>query len=122
MLPATTLNPQLPHTAVFEPRYLQMMRDIQDATPPDSTPRFGHIMSPLAAPPAMLEDTVSGLPRLGVAVNIKSFDQQPDGSVLVHYEAARRFWLLSMWQESPYYQACVSWWVVHSSSGAKHSV
>jgi hypothetical protein len=42
---------------------------------------------------------------------VRSVAEQPDGSLLLHYEAGRRFWLLSMWRELPYHTACVSWWV-----------
>lgn len=59
--------------AVFEPRYLQLFRDVLREHPDGGKGgRFVHILSPSAAPPALLEDAVGGLPRIGCCAEVQS--------------------------------------------------
>ena len=56
--------------------------------------QFGHILAKSACPPALLQDSVGGLPRIGVSAVVKSIQELPDGTLLVDYEGSRRFKLL----------------------------
>lgn len=51
---------------VFEPQYLEMFADLRRDTPPSSAATFVHVLSARSAPPAALEDAISGLTRVGV--------------------------------------------------------
>ena len=55
---------------MFEERYLQLFRDIQRENPGGGG-RFVHILSPAAAPPALLENVVGGLPRIGCCAEVQ---------------------------------------------------
>ncbi|KAI8473135.1 MAG: hypothetical protein J3K34DRAFT_466748 [Monoraphidium minutum] len=111
---------------VFEPRYVALFRDQQRrhleaalAAPPAPGPgpgpapppplraapdraaaprlRFGHILSPGAAPPALLEGSVGGLPAVGVYARVTHLEEAAGGAELtVHYEGVRRFKLLAV--------------------------
>lgn len=92
---------------VFEPRYLQMFRDMQDKAITKADLRFGHILSASIPVDANLE---SPMPKVGVAAQVKNIAQREDGTLLVEYEGTRRFKILNMWQLTPYATACASWY------------
>lgn len=75
--PAATSCPQwplcLPPHAVFEPHYVAMFRDMLGEHPEGGQgARFVHVLSPAAAPPALLENAVGGLPRVGCYAEVQS--------------------------------------------------
>lgn len=69
--------------AVFEPKYLSLFRDLQSLTAPGSEPKFGHILAASSAPPALMQDSVGGLPNMGVCAAVKSVQQLDNGRLLV---------------------------------------
>lgn len=95
---------------VFESQYLALFKDLQSNATPDAPIRFGHILSTSAAPPALLEDSVAGLPSVGCVANVQSVKEMQDGSMIVEYRAVRRFKLLSLWQDEPYKVGCATWY------------
>lgn len=107
---------------VFEPRYLALFRDQLPPGAADSPEqlaaarrrvRFGHVLAPEAAPPALLEEggAVGGLPRVGVYARVDRVEERPDGTLAVHYEGVRRFALLAVDRDAaPYPLAAVQWY------------
>lgn len=58
--------------AVYEPRYLALFRDLLAENPARGRGgRFVHVLSPSAAPPALLENAVGGLPRIGCCAEVE---------------------------------------------------
>ncbi|KIZ06335.1 hypothetical protein MNEG_1617, partial [Monoraphidium neglectum] len=137
----TCLHPgQTGAVRVFEPRYLTLFRDQQRqrqeaalaAADPNNQPaaerrappappalRFGHVLAPDAAPPALLEGSVGGLPSVGVYARVTKVDEVQDGTLLVHYEGARRFKLLAVDRDqAPYPVAAVQWYDDDTASRA----
>jgi hypothetical protein len=43
-----------------------MFQDLQQQYKDPAAIRFGHILAPGAAPPALLQDAVGGLPKVGI--------------------------------------------------------
>lgn len=69
--------------AVYEPRYLSLFHDLQASAPAGSEPKFGHILAAGSAPPALMQDSVGGLPNTGVCATVKSVEDLGDGRLLV---------------------------------------
>jgi Lon protease-like protein len=74
--------------AVFEPRYLALFRDLQAAAPQGSSASeakfaFGHILSASSAPPALMQDSVGGLPACGVCATVKGIEELENGKLQV---------------------------------------
>ncbi|GLC33283.1 hypothetical protein PLESTB_000351000 [Pleodorina starrii] len=98
---------------VFEQHFLKMFDDLAaKAGGHDilsaSGVRFGHILSPSVAPPALLENSIGGVPRVGVLASVKRVTRLEDGSLMMQYEGSRRIKLLSVWQTQPYMIAAAS--------------
>ena len=72
--------------AVFEPRYLELFRTLQANTPAAAEPRFGHILNSSSAPPALMQQSVGGLPPLGVCSTVKSIEELSNGRLQVGKE------------------------------------
>ncbi|EFJ44670.1 hypothetical protein VOLCADRAFT_95110 [Volvox carteri f. nagariensis] len=64
--------------------------------------RFGHILSPSAAPPALLENSIGGLPRVGVLATVKRVTRTEQGTLMLQYEGFKRIKLINIWQFQPY--------------------
>ncbi|GBF88650.1 hypothetical protein Rsub_01549 [Raphidocelis subcapitata] len=115
-LPSVLLPSQGGVVRVFEPRFLALFRDQQRAAaagaarPPQL--RFGHVLSPAAAPPALLDGAVGGLPGVGVYCRVTRVEEAAGGGeLLVRYEGVRRFKLLAVESErEPYPLAAVNWY------------
>mmetsp|Transcript_7892 Transcript_7892/g.19725 ORF Transcript_7892/g.19725 Transcript_7892/m.19725 type:complete len:350 (-) Transcript_7892:1498-2547(-) len=92
------------HLTIFEPRYHKLLEDAKAAAiaAGGGRPKFGHLLDPEAAPPALMADAVGGVPRVGCVAAVKATHPQPDGSVVVEYEAVRRFKILSVATHTPY--------------------
>ncbi|GFR47265.1 hypothetical protein Agub_g8952 [Astrephomene gubernaculifera] len=76
----------------------------------NSVMRFGHILSPAVAPPALMEDAVGGMPRVGVLSVVRRLRRSnDDASLVVEYEGLRRIRLVSVWQQQPYMVAAASY-------------
>lgn len=71
---------------------------------------FGHLLSPSAAPPALLDDAVAGLPRCGVAAVIRKLEKAADGTLRVEYEGMRRFRLLTVSDHKGYLVGAAEWY------------
>jgi Lon protease-like protein len=74
--------------AVFEPRYLELFRDLQAAAPQGSSASeakfaFGHILSASSAPPVLMQDSVGGLPACGVCATVKGVEELENGRLQV---------------------------------------
>lgn len=67
--------------AVFEPRYLELFRSLQASSAPE--PSFGHILAGSAAPPALMQSSVGGLPPIGVCATVKQIDELENGRLQV---------------------------------------
>ncbi|GLI65622.1 hypothetical protein VaNZ11_009192 [Volvox africanus] len=91
---------------VFEQRFLQMFDDLAEKAGGNILDangiRFGHILSPSVAPPALLENAISGMPRLAVMATVKRVKRNDDGSLLLQYEGSKRIKLINIWQSQPY--------------------
>jgi len=79
----------------FEPKFLDMFSRLRDDSPSKNGrgARFMHILSPKAAPPAMLDNTtpaIQGLPSIGCCAIIKAITTAPDQSLIVEYSGHRR--------------------------------
>jgi hypothetical protein len=59
---------------VYEPRYLAMFRAMLEVAPGGKGARFVHVLSPAAAPPALLETAVGGLPRIACVAEVESIE------------------------------------------------
>ncbi|WIA18119.1 hypothetical protein OEZ85_009597 [Tetradesmus obliquus] len=100
---------------VFEPRYLALFRDLQAAAPQGSSASeakfaFGHILAAGAAPPALMQDSVGGLPACGVCATVKGIEELENGRLQVSYQGWRRFKLLTVDHDSkPYPMAAATW-------------
>eukprot|EP00882_Tetradesmus_deserticola_P006351 GHRQ01006680.1.p1 GENE.GHRQ01006680.1~~GHRQ01006680.1.p1 ORF type:complete len:284 (+),score=78.04 GHRQ01006680.1:113-853(+) len=100
---------------VYEPRYLALFRDLQAAAPQGSSTSadklaFGHILSAGSAPPALMQDSVCGLPACGVCATVKGIAETANGRLLVSYQGWRRFKLLTVDHDSkPYPMAAATW-------------
>lgn len=97
---------------VYEPRYLQMFDDLlEKAGGQVSAVRFGHVLSPQAAPRALLAEggAVQGYPKVGVLAAVTAMQRQPDGTLDVQYEGSRRIQLVSLWQHQPYVVGAACW-------------
>ncbi|KAF6256613.1 hypothetical protein COO60DRAFT_1640586 [Scenedesmus sp. NREL 46B-D3] len=101
--------------SLYEPRYLALFRDLQAAAPQGSSAieaklAFGHILSAGSAPPALMQDSVSGLPACGVCATVKGLEETANGRLQVTYQGWRRFKLLTVDHDSkPYPMAAASW-------------
>jgi hypothetical protein len=103
-----------PVPTVYEPRFLELFRDLRLSTPPGSPLRFGHILAPSAAPPALLEadgGAVSGMPAIGVCATVRSQSLDSQGHLLVEYEGMRRFRLLGLDDVSKPYMIGMACWL-----------
>lgn len=69
--------------AVFEPRYLELFRNLQASTPAGSEARFGHILAPSTAPPFLMQQSIGGLPPLGVCAAVKLIETLSNGHLQV---------------------------------------
>ncbi|KAG2491811.1 hypothetical protein HYH03_009971 [Edaphochlamys debaryana] len=90
---------------IYEPHFLQMFEDLQVKARQAGTPgtlRFGHLLSPRVAPPALMEGAVGGVPSVGVLATATNVTRRPDGTLTIEYEGGRRIKLLSVWQTEPY--------------------
>ncbi|GIL91734.1 hypothetical protein Vretimale_14864 [Volvox reticuliferus] len=97
---------------VFEQRFLQMFDDLASKAGGSildaNGVRFGHILSPSVAPPALLENAIGGMPRLAVMATVKRVKRCDDGSLLLQYEGFKRIKLINIWQSQPYMMAAAS--------------
>ena len=59
---------------VFEPRYLALFRAVLEEHPGGRGGRFLHVLSPAAAPPALLDNAVGGLPRIGCCAEVEAIE------------------------------------------------
>ena len=104
LLPVFTSSQVLLPTAqgrltIYEPRYLAMFDQLVKERPSTGQgARFLHILSPAAAPPAMVMDSrpVGGLPEIGCCAVIDSITRQFDGTLLVDYVGDRRMRLIQV--------------------------
>ncbi|KAI7845905.1 hypothetical protein COHA_000638 [Chlorella ohadii] len=89
---------------VYEPRYLALFRDLLAENPARGRGgRFVHVLSPSAAPPALLENAVGGLPRIGCCAEVEQIQALDDGTLVVRYSGERRVQLLMVaGEEEPY--------------------
>lgn len=72
LLHAPTRTHSPPPAAVFEPRYLALFRDLLAENPARGRGgRFVHVLSPASAPPALLDNAVGGLPRIGCCAEVE---------------------------------------------------
>lgn len=71
--------------AVFEPCYLELFRSLQasSASAAGIEPSFGHILAGSAAPPALMQSSVGGLPPIGVCATVKQINQLDNGRLQV---------------------------------------
>lgn len=61
--------------AVYEPRYLALFRDLLAENPARGRGgRFVHVLAPQAAPPALLDNAVGGLPRIGCCAEVDQIE------------------------------------------------
>eukprot|EP00775_Hariotina_reticulata_P005370 gene5370-5605_t len=96
--------------AVYEARYLTMMRELQAASTAGAEVKFGHILAPTSAPPALMHDSIAGYPRIGVCAAVKSFQELPNGRLQVNYQGLRRFQVLAVDDDAhPYPVAAAAW-------------
>jgi hypothetical protein len=71
------------HT-VFEPRYLELFRALQAAPAQQGAElQFGHILAGSSAPPALMQQSVGGLPPMGVCATVKSIEELSNGRLQV---------------------------------------
>lgn len=70
--PTARLLPSPAGAAVFEPKYLAMFRDMLAEGNGGAGGRFVHVLSPQAAPPALLENACGGLPRIGCCAEVEA--------------------------------------------------
>ncbi|PSC71566.1 ATP-dependent protease [Micractinium conductrix] len=96
--------------SVFEPRYLALFRAVLEEHPGGRGGRFLHVLSPAAAPPALLDNAVGGLPRIGCCAEVEAIEERPDGTLLVQYAGARRVQLLLSQQEEPFTRVAAEWY------------
>jgi hypothetical protein len=74
------------HTAVYEPRFLELFRTLQASTAPGSEAHFGHIklmIHPGAGPPALMQQSVCGMVPLGVCAAVKGIQELGNGQLQV---------------------------------------
>ena len=71
--PAPSTPPSAP-AAVFEPRYLGMFGAMLREQPGGKGSRFVHALNPAAAPPALLESAVGGLPRIACCAEVQAIE------------------------------------------------
>jgi Lon protease-like protein len=69
--------------AVFEPRYLELFRSLQGSTAAGMEPSFGHILAASSAPPVLMQQSVGGLPPIGVCATVKSMEELSGGRLQV---------------------------------------
>lgn len=79
----------------FEKRYVDMFQRLVASTPSGNGQgaKFLHVLSPNAAPPAMLEGSppvLRGLPAVGCCAIVESAKVGPEGSLIVTYAGHRR--------------------------------
>lgn len=65
---------------MFEPKYLQLFSDLLRQHPEGRGARFLHVLAPRAAPPALLESTVGGLPRVGCCAEVQAIEVRGTGA------------------------------------------
>eukprot|EP00879_Flechtneria_rotunda_P014312 GHRR01014952.1.p1 GENE.GHRR01014952.1~~GHRR01014952.1.p1 ORF type:complete len:265 (+),score=80.94 GHRR01014952.1:352-1146(+) len=95
---------------VYEAKYLSLFRGLQAATAAGSEPKFGHILAPGSAPPALMQDSIGGLPNTGVCATVKAIEELEGGRLKVTYQGSRRFKLLAVDHDSkPYPKAAATW-------------
>ncbi|PNH07805.1 hypothetical protein TSOC_005692, partial [Tetrabaena socialis] len=95
----------------YEPRFLHMFQDLAAKAAGGQLvgARFGHVLSPGAAPPALMAGSVGGVPRVGVLAGITGATAHADGTLLLEYQGLRRIQLLSIWQSQPYLVGAASY-------------
>ncbi|KAF8061972.1 hypothetical protein HT031_004232 [Scenedesmus sp. PABB004] len=116
-LPSVLHPAQAGQLMVFEPRYLSLFTDLQQAAAAAAARggraelQFGHVVSAEAAPPALLaEGAVGGLPGTGVVATVRSIEALEGGRLAVHYRGWRRFRLLAIDRDAkPYPVAAAAW-------------
>ena len=59
---------------MFEPRYLDMFGAMLREQPGGKGARFVHALNPAAAPAALLESAVGGLPRIACCAEVQAIE------------------------------------------------
>lgn len=95
--------------SVFEPQYLAMFHKLLADSGPKGG-QFVHVLAPSASPPALLENAVGGLPRIGCCAEVQSVQERKDGTLLVQYAGARRVQLLLPQQSEPFATVAAEWY------------
>ncbi|KAL4442990.1 hypothetical protein ABPG77_008481 [Micractinium sp. CCAP 211/92] len=95
--------------SVFEPQYLAMFRALLADSGPQGG-RFIHVLAPAASPPALLENAVGGLPRIGCCAEVQSIQERSNGTLAVEYTGARRVQLLLPQQSEPFATVAAEWY------------
>lgn len=89
---------------IYEPRFLEMFNSLQrqQLEAPGTPMRFGHCVSPSAAPPALIRECgIQGWPKVGSIATVTSLQRMDAGTIRVQYELSGRFQMLSLLAEEP---------------------
>ncbi len=74
----------------------------QQLEAPGTPMRFGHCVSPSAAPPALIREFgIQGWPKVGSIATVTSLQRLDAGTIRVQYELSGRFQMLSLLAEEP---------------------
>ncbi|EFN58530.1 hypothetical protein CHLNCDRAFT_140625 [Chlorella variabilis] len=87
-----------------------MFHDLLKEAPRGAGARFVHTLSPSAAPPALLENAVGGMPRIACCAEVQAIEELQDGTLAVSYCGTRRMQLLLVQQEEPYTVVAAEWY------------